>query len=66
MVLVCPVTGRVEGGIHGLPAAVIRGSHLIPAYHYDRTDDLLGGASLALDFEDFDDDLEWRYYYVNM
>ncbi|KAJ7909336.1 hypothetical protein B0H13DRAFT_2330506 [Mycena leptocephala] len=47
------------------PDEVIRGSHLIPAFHYGRTGMLLG-PSLALDFEGYDDDEEWRYHYVNM
>ncbi|KAJ7743204.1 hypothetical protein B0H16DRAFT_1219682, partial [Mycena metata] len=45
---------------------VIRGAHLIPAFHPGRTDEYLDGTSLALDFEDYDDDFEWRYHYVNM
>ncbi|KAF7367198.1 hypothetical protein MSAN_00980100 [Mycena sanguinolenta] len=46
------------------PDEVIRGAHLIPAFHHGRTHDLLGeGPSLALDDEDMG---EWRYHYVNM
>ena len=45
---------------------VIRGSHLIPEFHHSRTDILIQGPSLALDFEDYDDHKEWRYQYVNM
>ncbi|KAJ7151509.1 hypothetical protein C8R46DRAFT_1229045 [Mycena filopes] len=47
------------------PDEVIRGAHLIPAFHYGRTGMLLG-PSLALDHEGHDDDEEWRYHYVNI
>ncbi|KAJ7503571.1 hypothetical protein B0H11DRAFT_1710596, partial [Mycena galericulata] len=48
------------------PDEVIRGAHLIPAFHYGRTQDILGGHSLALDNEELDDNKEWRYHYVNL
>ncbi|KAJ3552779.1 hypothetical protein NM688_g3974 [Phlebia brevispora] len=47
------------------PSLVIRGVHLIPAFHYGRTQDLLGPSILRreLDKEDCED---WKYYYVDM
>ncbi|KAJ7733500.1 hypothetical protein B0H16DRAFT_1304133, partial [Mycena metata] len=48
------------------PDEVIRGTHLIPAFHYGRTHGLLGPAwSLAHRGNDYEDG-EWRYHYVNL
>jgi hypothetical protein len=48
------------------PDEVIRGAHLIPAFHHGRTTDLLSGPSLALEHEPFKDEEEWRFHYANM
>ncbi|KAJ7127990.1 hypothetical protein C8R44DRAFT_979464 [Mycena epipterygia] len=45
------------------PAEIIRGAHLIPAFHYGRTKDLLA-LSVAHHF-DADKDEDYVYYYVN-
>ncbi|KAJ6471270.1 hypothetical protein C8R47DRAFT_966666, partial [Mycena vitilis] len=45
------------------PAHVLRGAHLIPAFHYGRTSEFLG-PSVARHF-DADDHQDYRYYYVN-
>ena len=45
------------------PDEVIRGSHLIPAFHYGPTDTLLPGESLAREPGEVDD---WKYLYVGM
>jgi hypothetical protein len=45
------------------PSQIIRASHLIPAYHFGRTDELLA-PSIARTKNEQDED--WRYYYVNM
>ncbi|KAJ7619922.1 hypothetical protein DFH06DRAFT_1341756 [Mycena polygramma] len=45
------------------PAHVLRGAHLIPAFHYGRTSEFLG-PSVACHF-DADDHQDYRYYYVN-
>lgn len=45
------------------PDDVIRGAHLIPAYRYGRTSELLEGESFGRLEGELDD---WRYYYVNM
>lgn len=44
------------------PAEVIRGAHLIPAFHYGRTADLLA-ESIARRAEENNED--YQYYYVN-
>lgn len=54
------------------PAVVIRAVHLIPAFAYGRTSELLEGKSVARRYtteaEDADDcaTTDWLYYYVNM
>ena len=49
------------------PDAVIRGAHLIPAFHYGKHDeeDLLPQSSLQRE-RTGEDQCDWRYYYVNM
>lgn len=48
------------------PDSVVRGVHLIPAFAYGRTEELLGHsyARQQKDAEDWASD--WKYYYVNM
>ncbi|KAI0337344.1 hypothetical protein BDW22DRAFT_1468571 [Trametopsis cervina] len=59
-----------EPGAFGFldPAVVIRAVHLIPAFHYGRTDDWLRGPSIARQYtlDDADAESDWRYHYVNM
>ncbi|KAG6840446.1 hypothetical protein H0H93_004646, partial [Arthromyces matolae] len=43
------------------PDEVIRGSHIIPAFHYGSTGEQV--ASIARGEDELDD---WCYYYVNM
>ena len=45
------------------PLHIIRGCHLIPAFHHGRTDDLLPPSIARLETENNED---WLYYYVNM
>ncbi|THG93150.1 hypothetical protein EW026_g8010 [Hermanssonia centrifuga] len=45
------------------PAQVIRGVHLIPAFEYGKTLELLGPSIVR---PSSDDDEDWVYYYVNM
>ena len=48
------------------PARVIRGIHIIPAFAYPITDELLG-ESIARVYTDVDAaGSDWKYYYVNM
>lgn len=47
------------------PANVIRGAHLIPAFHYGRTSKLLRPSILARVKEPDDQDTDWEYFYVN-
>lgn len=49
-------------------AVVIRAVHLIPAFHYGRTDEHLKGPSFARQYtlDNDDADSDWVYYYVNM
>ena len=49
------------GFIH--PDEIIRGAHLIPAFHYGGTKEYLSGISLARNEDETDD---YRYFYVNM
>ncbi|KJA15203.1 hypothetical protein HYPSUDRAFT_194556 [Hypholoma sublateritium FD-334 SS-4] len=44
------------------PDEIIRGSHLIPGFHYGSTEDLLKGNTVAREEGELDD---WRYLYVN-
>lgn len=46
------------------PQDVIRGVHLIPAFHHGRTVDLLPPSSIARPGSDNHED--WKYFYVNM
>ncbi|KAK1217968.1 hypothetical protein PQX77_019354 [Marasmius sp. AFHP31] len=54
------------------PARVIRASHIIPAFEYNTTDELLSSDSMARLYEEYDEgkyvleDQDYRYYYVNM
>ncbi|KAK1220812.1 hypothetical protein PQX77_016383 [Marasmius sp. AFHP31] len=54
------------------PAHVIRASHIIPAFEYNTTDDLLRHDSMARVYEEYDEgqyvkeDQDYRYYFVNM
>ncbi|KAJ8078120.1 hypothetical protein PM082_000326 [Marasmius tenuissimus] len=54
------------------PLDVIRSSHLIPAFHYETTSDLLPKDSLARVYEEYHEgeyipeDVDWVYHYVNM
>lgn len=49
------------GFVH--PDEIIRGAHLIPAFHYGGTDQFLSGVSLARNDDEHDD---YRYFYINM
>ena len=49
------------GFVH--PDEIIRGAHLIPAFHYGGTDEYLSGVSIARNEDEYDD---YRYFYVNM
>ena len=49
------------GFVH--PDEIIRGAHLIPAFHYGGTDQFLSGVSIARNEDEYDD---YRYFYVNM
>ena len=46
------------------PQDVIHGVHLIPAFHYGQTSDLLSPSVIARPKSDNDED--WSYFYVNM
>ncbi|KAK1235189.1 hypothetical protein PQX77_001594 [Marasmius sp. AFHP31] len=54
------------------PACVIQASHIIPAFEYNTTDDLLRHDSMARVYEEYDEgqyvkeDQDYRYYFVNM
>ncbi|KAK1233320.1 hypothetical protein PQX77_003527 [Marasmius sp. AFHP31] len=54
------------------PARVIRAAHIIPAFDYNTTNDLLRHDSMARLYEEYDEgqyvkeDQDYRYYYVNM
>ncbi|KAK1216806.1 hypothetical protein PQX77_020558 [Marasmius sp. AFHP31] len=54
------------------PARVIRASHIIPAFEYNTTDELLRSDSMARLYEEYDEgkyvleDQDYRYYYVNL
>ncbi len=49
------------------PAHVIRGSHLMPAYHFGRTQALMGRSLLRREkTEEHEDNSDWRFYYVGM
>ena len=50
------------GFIH--PSQILRGAHLIPAFHHGQTDHLFPPSKLARRPEDNDKD--WQFYYVNM
>ncbi|KAJ3541577.1 hypothetical protein NM688_g6065 [Phlebia brevispora] len=56
-----------EPGAFGFldPSLVIRGVHLIPAFHHGRTQDLLGPSILRREL-DKDKQEDWKYYYVDM
>ena len=45
------------------PDEVIRGTHLIPAFHHGPTEEFLSGVSVGRAEGELDD---WRYFYVNM
>ena len=45
------------------PQEVIRGVHLIPAFHYGRTREMLAPSRIAR--SDSDQDEDWKYFYVN-
>ncbi|KAF8802003.1 hypothetical protein BYT27DRAFT_7226594 [Phlegmacium glaucopus] len=45
------------------PLHVVRGCHLIPAFHHGRTEDLLPPSIARLEIEN---DEDWLYYYVNI
>ena len=58
------LVGYVPGGFGFLdPALVIRGAHLIPAFAFGRTSEILGPSIARPDDEGSED---WKYYYVNM
>ena len=46
------------------PAHVIRATHLIPAFAFRETEDLLGPSKIAR--REIDGDEDWRFYYVSM
>lgn len=45
------------------PDEVIRASHIIPAFHYGATEELLSGTTVARDEREIDD---WKCLYVNL
>ncbi|KAJ3554423.1 hypothetical protein NM688_g3120 [Phlebia brevispora] len=47
------------------PSVVIRSVHLIGAFAYGRIGDLMG-PSIVRQYQEEDDDQDWRYLYVNM
>jgi len=58
------LAGYVPGGFGFLdPALIIRGAHLIPAFAFGRTSEILGPSIARLNNEGNED---WKYYYVNM
>jgi hypothetical protein len=46
------------------PSYVIRAAHLIPAFAFRETEDLLGPSKIAR--REIDGDEDWRFYYVSM
>lgn len=48
------------------PDCVVRGVHLIPAFAYFRTRDLLGASTARRSPDGDDPDTDWKYFYVNM
>ncbi|KAF8888955.1 hypothetical protein CPB84DRAFT_1620607, partial [Gymnopilus junonius] len=48
------------------PAQVIRGVHIIPAFAYPTTDELLGQSIVRRYVDAECSDTDWEYYYVNM
>jgi hypothetical protein len=46
------------------PDIIIRGTHIVPAFHYGKRFDLLRGRSVAR--VECDDEWDWTYYNVNM
>lgn len=46
------------------PDVVLRAAHLIPGFAHEKTQDLLPHESMAR--QPKEDNLDWRYYYVNM
>ena len=49
------------------PESVMRGAHIIPAFGYYRTYELLARGSHACRLQDGEDpNADWKYYYVNM
>ncbi|THU87920.1 hypothetical protein K435DRAFT_680849, partial [Dendrothele bispora CBS 962.96] len=55
------------------PADVLRGVHIIPAFHYGKTQHLLPSKSIGRQYEAIDsfgsrqiETTDWKFYYVNM
>lgn len=48
------------------PDSVIRGVHLIPAFNFDTTDELLGPTFARQKSDSCEEDSDWRFYYLNM
>jgi hypothetical protein len=48
------------------PDSVIRSIHLIPAFAFDTTDKLIGPTFAQQKGDLCGDDLDWRFYYLNM
>jgi hypothetical protein len=58
------LVGYVPGGFGFLdPALIVRGAHLIPAFAFGRTSEILGPSIARFENEG---DEDWKYYYVNM
>ena len=47
------------------PKYILRAVHLIPVFAHGRTDELLPGPSIFR-VQQGEDDMDWRYFYVNM
>lgn len=48
------------------PCSVMRGVHLIPAFAYGATKDLLRPSFVRPESDGIERDTDWRYFYVNM
>lgn len=48
------------------PDLVVRGAHIIPAFGYSQTNDLLGPSQARRHKDDEAHHIDWKYYYVNM
>ena len=48
------------------PCSVMRGVHLIPAFAYGATKDLLHPSFVQPESDGIEWDTDWRYFYMNM